>query len=71
MFHIEDKELNAIAQAEYQRGVAYGIKLMERKMLLASESGGPIEIEGRAYFVKTDVQNLRGIFADIERKSKI
>ena len=70
MFHIKERELNAIAQAEYQRGVEYGVKLMEHKLLTACENGNAINIEGRAYFVKADIQNLRDLFSDLERTAK-
>ncbi|WP_313187905.1 hypothetical protein [Lacrimispora sp.] len=70
MFHIEERELNTIVQSEYQRGVAYGIKLMEQKILHACEWGNSINIEGRAYFVKTDMENLRDIFLDLEKMNE-
>ena len=41
---------------------------MEQRMLLAAESGTPINVEGRAYFVKNDMDHLKEIFAEIERK---
>lgn len=39
---------------------------MEERLLLACENGNPIEINGRAYFIKSDIQNLRDIFEDLE-----
>lgn len=39
---------------------------MQEKMLLACENGTPIEIDGRAYFIKSDIQNLHDMFADLE-----
>ena len=35
-------------------------------MLLANENGTPLEIAGRVWFVKSDMENLRDIFADLE-----
>ena len=35
-------------------------------MLLACENGTPIEIDGKAYFIKSDIQNLRDIFTDLD-----
>lgn len=70
MFHIEERELNAIVHAEYLRGVEYGIKLMEHKLLVACENGNPINIEGRACFIKSDIDNLRDIFMDLERDKR-
>lgn len=40
---------------------------MQQRMLLACENGTPINIEGRAYFIKSDMENLRDIFADLEK----
>ena len=43
---------------------------MEQKILKACEEGKPIEIDGRVYFVKSDIQNLREIFAKMEEGDK-
>ena len=44
-----------------------GVKLMQQKMLSACENGTPIELlDGRAYFIKSDMQNLHDIFSDLE-----
>ena len=51
----------------FEQGIVTGIKLMELKILKACEEGKPVEIDGRAYFVKTDIQNLREIFDKIEK----
>lgn len=50
----------------YQDGIKHGLKLMEQRLLLACENGNPIEIGGRAYFIKSDIQNLKDIFEDLE-----
>lgn len=38
---------------------------MKERMLLACENGNPIEIDNRAFFVKSDIDNLRDIIADL------
>lgn len=54
-------------QDAFEQGIVTGIKLMEQKILMACEEGKPVEIDGRAYFVKTDIQNLRDIFDKMEK----
>ena len=49
----------------FQEGVKQGVKLMQQRMLMACENGTPINIEERAYFVRSDLQNLRDIFEDL------
>ena len=66
MLIIEEKDLEKLLERKYQEGVCQGVKLMKQRMLLACENGNPIEIEGGAYFVKSDIDNLRDIFADLE-----
>lgn len=61
MICMEEKELNELLEAENKKGILLGIKLMEERMLLACEAGSPIAIKNRAYFVKSDIQNLREI----------
>lgn len=41
---------------------------MKERMLLACENGNPIEINNRGYWIwiKSDIDNLRDIFADLE-----
>lgn len=60
------KELKEMLEREYQRGIITGVRLMEKRILLACEKGNPINIEGRAYFIKSDIQNLKDIFEDLE-----
>ena len=50
-----------------RRGVMQGIKIMEQRILLACENGNPLNIEGKAFFICSDIDNLRGIFADLEQ----
>lgn len=70
MLLISEKELETMLQAQYQKGIAegtqMGIRLMEERLLLACENGNPVGIKGRAYFVKSDIQNLRDIMDDME-----
>lgn len=59
-----------IFEDAFEQGIVTGIKLMEQKILKACEEGKPIEIDGRVYFVKSDIQNLREIFAKMEEGDK-
>ena len=61
-----EKELEIMLDQAERKGIMQGIKIMQQKMLLACENGTPISINGRAYFVKSDMQNLQDIFADLE-----
>lgn len=54
----------------FEQGIVTGIKLMEQKILMACEEGKPVEIDGKAYFVKSDIQNLREIFAKMEEETR-
>lgn len=66
MLIIEEKDLEKLLEKKYQEGVCAGVKLMKERMLLACENGNPVNIEGRAFFIKSDIDNLRDIFADLE-----
>ena len=66
MLVIEEKEMEKLLEKRFQEGVRQGVKLMQQKMLAACENGTPINIEERAYFVRSDLQNLRDIFEDLE-----
>ena len=57
-----------IIEQAYKKGFTAGVHLMEQRMLLAAENGTPINIEGRAYFIQADMDHLKEIFAEIERK---
>lgn len=57
-------------QDAFEQGIVTGIKLMEQKILMACEEGKPVEIDGKAYFVKSDIQNLREIFAKMEEGTR-
>lgn len=51
-----------------KEGILEGVRLMEKRMILAAENRTPINIEGRAYFVQDDMEHLKEIFAEIERR---
>ena len=62
-----EQELKKLLDQAEKRGIEQGIRLMQNRMLLACENGTPIELpDGRAYFIKSDIQNLHNIFADLE-----
>lgn len=62
-----EKELQElIAQAE-QRGFEKGVRYVMNKIAEACENGTPIELpDGKAYFIKDAINNLRDIFDDLE-----
>lgn len=53
----------------YEFGKAKGVGEVEQKILEAANNGTPINIEGRAWFLKSDIQNLRDLFDDMETES--
>ena len=62
-----ERELKVMLDQAERRGIEQGIRLMQQRMLLACENGTPIELpDGRAYFIKSDIQNLYDIFSDLE-----
>lgn len=67
MVAIEKGQMQQALNYQYNRGVLDGIKLMKQRMLLACENGTPIEINGRACFVRNDLQNLRDLMDDLEK----
>ena len=67
MVRINEKQMQQALDIQYKKGVEDGIKLMKQRMLLACENGTPIDIGGRAYFVRSDLQNLRDIMDDLEK----
>ena len=66
MLIIEERKMENLLMKRVQEGVKQGVKLMQQRMLMACENGTPINIEERAYFVRSDLQNLRDIFEDLE-----
>ncbi len=63
---LDYKELKEMLDNAERRGMEKGIRLMQERMLLACENGTPISINGKAFFIKSDLQNLHDIFADLE-----
>lgn len=61
-----DRELKAMLEQAERRGMEQGIRIMQQRMLLSCGNGNPIDINGRAYFVRSDMDNLHDIFADLE-----
>ena len=67
MVRINEKQMQQALNVQYRKGVEDGIKLMKQRMLLACENGTPIEINGRAFFVRSDLQNIRDLMDDLEK----
>ena len=63
---MEYTKLKTAYDKGYADGIKEGIRIMQQRLLLACENGNPIEIGGRAYFLKSDMQNLQDIFEDLE-----
>ena len=61
-----ERELKVMLDHAEIKGIEHGIKIMQQRMLLACENGTPISINGRAYFIKSDIQNLYDLFTDLE-----
>lgn len=62
-----ERELKVMLDHAEKKGIEQGIKIIQQRMLLACENGTPIELpDGRAYFIKSDIQNLYDIFSDLE-----
>lgn len=56
-----DKELKRLLEKEYQKGVLAGIRLMEERLMLAHANGTGVEIKGRMWYLKSDLENLRDV----------
>ncbi|MCB6288592.1 hypothetical protein [[Clostridium] scindens] len=67
MLVIEERDLGKLLEKKYQEGIAVGVELMEQKMLSACENGSPVEILGRAFYVRSDLQHLHDVFAELEK----
>ena len=67
MLNIRERDLQRLLYSEYQRGIEQGIETMKQKLLHAYENGNPVVLDKRAYFIKSDIDNLRGTFEGIER----
>lgn len=64
----EIQMLKEIYAEGVKEGILEGVRLMEQRMLLAAGNGTPIDVDGRAYFIQDDMDHLKEIFAEIERK---
>ena len=53
-------------KSDYGKGINEGIRHMKERIKQAAESGKPIEIDGRAYFVKTDLDHLKEVMDSMD-----
>ena len=60
----EIQMLKEIYAEGIKEGILEGVRLMEQRMI----NGTPIDVDGRAYFIQDDMDHLKEIFAEIERK---
>lgn len=58
--------MESTKQDYYREGFKLGMQLIKERIKLAAEDGTPLDIDGRAYFIKSDIQNLRDIIEDME-----
>lgn len=65
-----NRDLKALVHNAEQRGFELGIKVIQQRMLSACKNGTPIDINGRAYFIESDLKHLYSMFADVENKGK-
>ena len=65
---MKEQQLQDKMDEYYNRGIQHGISMMKDKMLLACRRGTPIEIDGRVYYIRSDLENLKEI---MERECKI
>ena len=65
---MESRErMEQMMEEQYNRGITVGMELMMEKLRIAADNGTPIEIDGRAWYLKSDIENLRDIFEDMEK----
>ena len=64
----EIQMLKEIYAEGVKEGILEGARLMEQRMILAAKNETPIDVDGRAYFIQDDMDHLKEIFAEIERK---
>lgn len=67
MVVIEKEQLQQLLNYQYCKGMEDGIKIMSHRMLLACDMGTPISIDGQAFFIRSDLQNLRDVMDDMEK----
>lgn len=61
------EKMEQMMEDQYNRGITVGMELMMEKLRMAADNGTPIEIDGRAWYLKSDIENLRDIFEDMEK----
>ena len=62
---MESRErIEQMMEEQYNKGITVGMELMMEKLRMAAENGTPIEIDGRAWYLKSDIENLRDIFEE-------
>lgn len=52
---MKEQQLQDKLDEYYNRGIQHGIRMMKDKMLLACRKGTPIEIDGRVYYIRSDL----------------
>ena len=58
---MKEQQLQNKLDEYYNRGIQQGIRMVKDKMLLACKKGTPIEIDGRVYYIRSDLENLKEI----------
>ncbi len=61
-----EQELKAMLDHAERRGIEQGIRLMQERMLLACKNGTPISINGKGYWVQSDIEHLRAVMDSIK-----
>lgn len=55
----------------YKQGLADGRRQMELDLLLAAEKKTAVELGGRAYYIRSDLDNLQDTFAALEGENNV
>lgn len=58
---MKEQQLQNKLNEYYNRGIQQGIRMVKDKMLLACKKGTLIEIDGRVYYIRSDLDNLKEI----------
>ena len=58
---MKEQQLQDKMDEYYNRGIQPGLCMMKDKMLLACRRGTPIEIDGKVYYIRSDLDNLKEI----------
>lgn len=62
-------ETQGILNQAYHKGLVEGKRKMEDKLLQFAEQEIPLEINGRAWFLISDIQHLKLMFAEMEAET--